>query len=161
MTFAFDWRAVAAEALRAALGQSRGAPSAATASASADVPVPRAAGTPDLDALLPPRVGSSIRTFVNDRFGGLDRGGVHATYDAAGHPVRAMVRRAATPAAAEAMVAGAPCGAGHAAWCDGRLWFYVSGGTVEGDEDPAFGPGDVEAAERFVAAFRAHRRGET
>ncbi len=157
MPFVFDWRGLADDALRAVLDQLRGAPAAPAAAA--EVAVPPAAGTTDLDALLPPRVGDFLRTFINDRFGGLDQGGVHAAYDAAGHPVRAMVRRASSASAAEAMVAGAPGGAGHAAWSEGRLWFYVSGGTVEGDEDPTFGPGDVEATERFVAAFRAHRKG--
>ena len=86
---------------------------------------------------------------------------MHAAYDAEGHPVRALVRRTASPSAAEAMVASAPRGAGHAAWCEGRVWFFVSGGSVAGDEDPTFAPGDVEATERFVAAFRAQRKGVT
>jgi hypothetical protein len=154
MPFVFDWRGFADDALRTVLDQLRGAPGAA-----ADAPVPPAAATPDLDALLPPRVGGCVRTFINDRFGGLDLGGVHAAYDADGHPVRAMVRRAASHAAAEAMAAGAPRSAGHAAWSEGPLWFYLSGGRVEGDEDPTFGPGDIEATERFVAAFRARRNG--
>lgn len=156
MPFLFDWRGFADDALRAVLDQLRGSSSAPGAN---DGPTPPPAGTPDLDALLPPRIGEAVRTFVNDRFGGLDQGGVHAAYDAGGHEVRAMVRRAASPAAAEAMVAGAPRGPGHAAWSEGRLWFYLSGGTVQGDEDPTFGPGDVEATERFVAAFRAQRKG--
>jgi hypothetical protein len=156
MPFLFDWRGFADDALRAVLDQLRGTSNAAGAN---DGPTPPPAGTSDLDALLPPRIGEAVRTFVNDRFGGLDQGGVHAAYDAGGHEVRAMVRRAASPAAAEAMVAGAPRGPGHAAWSEGRLWFYVSGGTVQGDEDPTFGPGDVEATERFVAAFRAQRKG--
>jgi hypothetical protein len=156
MPFVFDWRGLADDALRSVLDQLRGA--AGAPSPGNDVPVPPAAGTPDLDLLLPARVGAAVRTFLNDRFGGLDQGGVHATYDAEGHPVRAMVRRAASPAAAEAMVAGAPNGAGHAAWTEDRLWFYVSGGMVLGDEEPSFGPGDVEAAERFVTALRAQRQ---
>jgi hypothetical protein len=159
MPFVFDWRGFADDTLRAVLDQLRGASGVPTVAA--EVPVPPAAGTPDLDAMLPPRVGGFVRTFINDRFGGLDQGGVHAAYDADGHPVRALVRRAASPAAAAAMVAGAPVGAGHAAWSEGRLWFHVSGGAVEGDEDPTFGPGDVEATERFVAAFRAQRNGVT
>jgi hypothetical protein len=156
MPFVFDWRGLADDALRAVLDQLRGTPNAPAPS---DQPAPPSAGTPDLDDLLPPRVGGAERTFINDRFGGLDQGGVHATYDAGGHEVRAMVRRAASSAAAEAMVAGAPRGPGHAAWSEGRLWFYLSGGTVLGDEEPTFGPGDVEATERFVAAFRAQRSG--
>lgn len=155
MAFTFDWLGLASDALRAALDPSRTTPGTRPA----DVPAPPDAGTPERDALLPPRVGSSIRTYVNDRFGGLDRGGLHAAYDAAGHPVRVMVRRAASSAAADAMVARAPRTAGHAAWSEGRLWFYVSGGTVAGDEDPTFGPGDVEATARFVADFRAQRGG--
>jgi hypothetical protein len=115
----------------------------------------------DLDALLPTRMAGCVRTFLNNRLGGLDRGGVHAAYDVDGHPVRMMVRRAVSPAAAQAMVAEAPRRAGQAAWFDGPLWFYVSGGTVEGDEDPTFGPGDVEAAERLIAAFRAQHKGAT
>ena len=154
MPFIFDWRGLADDALSSVLDQLRAA-STATNEPSA----PPAASAPDFDALLPPRVGGFVRTLVNDRFGGLDQGGVHAAYDAEGHPVRALVRRAATPAAAEALAADAPHGAGHAAWSEGRLWFYLSGGTVEGDEDPTFGPGDVEATERFVAAFRAKRKG--
>ncbi len=156
MPFVFDCRGFADDALRAVLDQLRGTPNAPGPS---DQPAPPPAGTPDLDTLLPPLVGGAVRTFLNDRFGGLDQGGVHATYDAGGHEVRAMVRRAASSAAAEAMVAGAPHGPGHAAWSEGRLWFYLSGGTVLGDEDPTFGPGDVEATERFVAAFRAQRSG--
>ncbi|MDZ7651291.1 MAG: hypothetical protein U5L03_01325 [Burkholderiaceae bacterium] len=157
MPFVFDWRGFADDTLRAALDQLRGAPGAPTSAS--DPLQPAAAGTPDLDGVLPPRVGGSKRTFLNDRFGGLDQGGVYAAYDAEGHPVRALVRRATSPAAAQAMVAGAPNRAGHAAWCEGRLWFYVSGGTVEADEDPTFGPGDVAATERFVVAFRAQRKG--
>jgi hypothetical protein len=157
MPFIFDWRGLADDALSAVLDQLRGASGAPAAAKE----VPPAAGTSDLDALLPPRVIDFVRTFLDDRLGGLDRGGVHAAYDVDGHPVRTMVRRAVSPAAAEAMVADAPRGAGHAAWCDGPLWFYVSGGTVEGDEDPTFGPGDVEATERFVAVFRAQRKGAT
>ncbi|HQR77826.1 MAG TPA: hypothetical protein PLR35_15510 [Burkholderiaceae bacterium] len=157
MPFVFDWRGFTDDALRTVLDQLRGAPGAPTASA--EVSVPPAAGTSGLDALLPSRVDGFVRISLNDRFGGLDQGGVHAAYDADGHPVRALVRRAASPAAAEVMVAGAPRGAGHAAWSEGRLWFYVSGGTVEGDDDPSFDPGDVEATERFVAAFRAQRKG--
>lgn len=157
MPFVFDWRGFADDALRSVLDQLRGAAAAPTAVG--DTPMPPAAGTPDLDSLLPPRVDRFVRTFVNDRFGGLEQGGVHATYDAEGHPVRAMVRRAASPAAADAMVAGAPQGAGHAAWTEGQLWFYVSGGTVLGDEDPTFGPGDIETAERFVTALRTQRQG--
>jgi hypothetical protein len=156
MPFLFDWRGFADDALRAVLDQLRGTANAPSAN---EPPTPPQAGTSDLDALLPPRIGEAVRTFVNDRFGGLDQGGVHAAYDAGGHEVRAMVRRAASPAAAEAMVAGAPRGPGHAAWSEGRLWFYLSGGSVQGDEDPTFGPGDVEATERFVAAFRAQRKG--
>jgi hypothetical protein len=72
--------------------------------------------------------------------------------------VRAQAQRAASPAAAEAMVQGAPRGAGHAAWAEGRLWFYLCGGTVQGDEAPSFGPGDIEATERFVKAFRMQRK---
>ena len=157
MPFVFDWRGLADDALRSVLDQLRGAVGAPAAVS--DALKPPAAGTPDLDTLLPPRVDRYVRTFLNDRFGGLDQGGVHAAYDAQGHPVRVMVRRATSPAAAEAMVGGAPQGAGHAVWNEGRLWFYVSGGTVLGDEDPTFGPGDVEAAERFVTAFRAQRPG--
>lgn len=156
MPFVFDWRGFADDALRTVLDQLRGTPNAPGPS---DQPAPPSAGTPDLDALLPPRLDGGVRTFINDRFGGLDQGGVHAAYDAGGHEVRAMVRRAASSAAADAMVAAAPRGPGHAAWSEGRLWFYLSGGTVLGDEDPTFGPGDVEATERFVAAFRAQRSG--
>jgi hypothetical protein len=157
MPFVFDWRGFADDALRAVLDQLR--VTASAPAAASNTPIPPVAGTRELESLLPARVGSSVRSFVNDRFGGLDQGGVFAAYDVDGHPVRALVRRAASAAAAEAMVEGAPRGAGHAAWCEGRLWFYVSGGTVEGDEDPTFGPGNVEATERFVAAFRAQRKG--
>ena len=159
MPFVFDWRGFADDALRAVLDQLRG--TARTTNAANELPTPSTAGTPGLDALLPLCVGGFVRTIINDRFGGLEQGGVHAAYDVKGHPVRALVRRAASPAAAEAMVADTPHGTGHAAWCEGRLWFYVSGGTVVGDEDPIFGPGDVEAAERFVAALRAQRKGVT
>lgn len=157
MPFVFDWRGFADDALRAVLDQLRGA-SSAPAMAS-EPPVPPVAGTPELESLLPARVGEAVRTFLNDRFGGLDHGGVCAEYDVNGHPARVQARRAASPAAAEAMVQGAPRGPGHAAWAEGRLWFYLCGGTVLGDEDPTFGPGDVEAAERLVTAFRAQRRG--
>lgn len=157
MPFVFDWRGLADDALRTVLDALRG--EVAGADRNQAPPVPAHADAAQLDALLPPRVGEAVRTFLNDRFGGLDQGGVHATYDAGGHEVRVMVRRAASSAAAESMVAGAPRGPGHAAWSEGRLWFYLSGGTVLGDEDPTFGPGDVEATERFVAAFRAQRGG--
>lgn len=157
MPFVFDWRGFADDALRAMLDQLRGA--SGTTAASNQAPIPPAAGTPELDALLPPRLGNFVRTFLNDCFGGLDQGGVFAEYDVDGHPVRAQARRAASPAAAEAMVQGAPRGPGHAAWAEGRLWFYLCGGTVQGDEEPSFGPGDIEAAERFVTAFRAQRDG--
>jgi hypothetical protein len=157
MPFIFDWRGLADDALSSVLDQLRGASGAPVAAKE----LPLAAGTSDLDALLPTRMAGCVRTLLNDRLGGLDRGGVHAAYDVDGHPVRMIVRRAVSPVAAEAMVAEAPRRAGQAAWCDGPLWFYVSGGTVDGDEDPAFGPGDVEAAERFVADFRAQRKGAT
>lgn len=116
---------------------------------------PPEAGTPGIDGLLPPRVGPGTRTFVNDRLGGLERGGVFAAYDVGGHEVRVLVRRAGSAGEAAAMVAGAPDGPGRAAWADDRTWYSASGGTVQGDEDPAFGPGDVEAFEQFVAAWRA------
>jgi hypothetical protein len=156
MPFIFDWRGFADDALSTVLDQLRGAPGAATAANEA--PHSPAAGNSELDALLPPRVGGCVRTFINDRIGGLEQGGVHAAYDAEGHPVIALVRRTASPSAAEAMVASAPRGPGHAAWSEGRLWFFVSGGSVAGDEDPTFAPGDVEATEKFVAAFRAQRK---
>lgn len=126
----------------------------APAGGSAPVPSPPSAGTPGLDRLLPPVVNGCPRVHVNDRFGGLDQGGVHATYDAGGREVRVLVRRAGSTASALAMVAGAPPGPGRSAWNDGRVWFAASGGTVLGDEDPSFGPGDVEAFDRFLAEFR-------
>lgn len=157
MPFVFDWRGFADDALRAVLDQLRGAASAPTAASETSVsPV---AGTPELESLLPVRVGGSSRSFVNDCYGGLDQGGVFAAYDVDGHPVRALARRAASPTAAEAMVQDAPRGPGHAAWAEGRLWFYLCGGTVQGDEEPSFGPGDIEATERFITAFRAQRDG--
>lgn len=159
MPFIFDWRGFADDALSAVLDQLRRATGAATAANEA--PHSPAAGTSDLDALLPPRVGDFVRTSINGRLGGLEQGSVHAAYDAEGHPVRALVRRTASPTAAEDMVASAPRGAGHAAWCEGRVWFLVSGGSVAGDEDPTFAPGDVEATERFVAALREQRKGVT
>jgi hypothetical protein len=39
------------------------------------------------------------------------------------------------------------------------VWFFISGGTVLGDEDPSFAPGDVEAVGQFVDAYRAQRTG--
>ena len=60
MPFIFDWRGLADDALSAVLDQLRGATGAATAANEA--PHSPAAGTSDLDALLPPRVGDFVRT---------------------------------------------------------------------------------------------------
>jgi hypothetical protein len=160
MPFVFDWRGLTDDVLRGVLDQLRsragGDPAPRESAAGNPAPV---AGTPGLDAWLPPRVGAFARTHLNDRFGGLDQGGIHAAYDAAGHPIRVLVRRCATSAQAAAMAEDAPRDPGHAAWAEDRVWFFISGGTVLGDEDPSFAPGDVAAVGQFVDAYRAQRTG--
>lgn len=112
-----------------------------------------------LDTLLPPHVGRWPRAWVNDGLGGLDRGGVFARYAVEEHEVRVIVRRAPDETEAERMVVQAPTGPVQRAWRHGAFWYFASGGTVQGDEDPAIGPGDVEAFDRFLLEWHAARRG--
>lgn len=111
------------------------------------------------DVLLPPRVGPWVRAWLNDGLGGVDRGGVFATYTAEGHEVRVIVRRARDEVEAGRRVAQAPSGPVQRAWRQGAVWYFASGGTVQGDEEPALGPGDAEAFEGFLLAWHAAPQG--